>query len=191
MARSSASKSAPGGATGTYLALLRGINVGGKNKLPMTELAALFTEAGCSAVRTYIQSGNVVFGASSKQAEGLPVLIARRIAERFALRVPVVLRSAGQLREVAGGNPFVEAGADLEALHVAFLASEPDPDHLAGLDPNRASPDAFRVVGREIFLFLPGGVARTKLTLDYFDSKLATVSTMRNWRTVLKLLEMS
>ena len=191
MARSSASRSARGGAPGSYVALLRGINVGGKNKLPMVELAALFTEAGCSAVRTYIQSGNVVFGVAPGQAERLPELIARRIAERFDIRVPVVLRSAEQIREVARGNPFLEAGADLDALHVAFLASKPAPGRVAELDPNRSPPDAFRVIGREVYLFLPGGVARTKLTNGFFDSKLATISTVRNWRTVLKLLEMA
>jgi uncharacterized protein (DUF1697 family) len=165
--------------------------VGGKNKLPMVELAALFTEAGCSAVRTYIQSGHVVFGVAPGQAERVPELIARRIAERFDLRVPVVLRSAEQIREVARGNPFLEAGADLDALHVAFLASKPAPGRVAELDPNRSPPDAFRVIGREVYLFLPGGVARTKLTNGFFDSKLATISTVRNWRTVLKLLEMA
>ncbi len=175
----------------TYVALLRGINVGGKNKVPMADLTALFEEAGCAEVRTYIQSGNVLFRAPAKIASRLPGTISERIARRLDLRVPVVLRTAEELEEAARRNPFLAAGADPDTLHLMFLADLPRPAAVAGLDGRRSPPDAFAVVGREIYLRLPNGAARTKLTNAYFDAKLATTSTMRNWRTVLKLVDLA
>jgi uncharacterized protein (DUF1697 family) len=174
----------------THLALLRGINVGGKNMLPMQDLIALFSQAGCRGVRTYIQSGNVLFGADPDLAAALPALIASRIAERFGYRVPVVLRTAAQLAEVVRANPFLEAGAAEDALHVLFLADQPSETAIAELDPDRSPPDAFAVRGREVYLHLPNGMGRTRLTSAYFDAKLSTVGTARNWRTVTTLLGM-
>ncbi len=157
----------------------------------MAELVTIFSAAGCQDVRTYIQSGNVVFVASPKTAERIPGLVTDKIAARFGLRVPVVLRSSDELQGVAAGNPFLKSGADPESLHVAFLAQAPDRRHVAALDPERSPGDSFHVKGREIYLHLPNGVARTKLTNAYLDAKLATTSTLRNWRTVLKLLAMT
>jgi uncharacterized protein (DUF1697 family) len=175
----------------TWVALLRGINVGGKNLLPMTDLAGLFEEAGCAGVRTYIQSGNVLFTASRARAEKLPGLIASGIADRFGYQVPVLLRTAADLGETIRQNPFLEAGASENWLHVLFLADQPDAGRVAALDPLRSPPDAYAVRGREIYLRLPNGGAKTKLTNAYFDSRLATISTVRNWRTVLKLFELA
>jgi uncharacterized protein (DUF1697 family) len=179
------------GATRRYVALLRGINVGGKNTLPMRHLAAMFVEAGCSDVRTYIQSGNVVFAATPGVVKRLADAISRRIAKNFGYRVPVVLRTADELHQVLSGNPFLKSGADGRSLHVAFLADLPDPRRIAALDPKRSPGDSFKLRGREIYLCLPNGVAGTKLSNAYFDSTLATTSTLRNWRTVLKLVEMT
>ena len=175
----------------THIALLRGINVGGKNKLPMTDLVAIFTKSGCTGVLTYIQSGNVIFQASAEVAASLSVQIPALIAERFGLRVPVILRTAEQLAEAFHNNPFLAQGLPEVALHVMFLADLPPLEKVAGLDANRSAPDAFIVQGRDIYLHLPNGGANTKLTNAYFDAKLATVSTIRNWRTVTKLLELA
>jgi uncharacterized protein (DUF1697 family) len=177
--------------TTTFIALLRGVNVGDKNKLPMKDLAAMFVAAGCADARTYIQSGNVLFQADSRLAARLPDLIAARIAEDFGYRTPVILRTADELAAVVAGNPFVLSGADLDALHVLFLADAPSQSRIDGLDAQRSPPDTFLVRGREIFLSCPSGLARTKLTNTYFDAKLATTSTGRNWRTVTKLLELT
>jgi uncharacterized protein (DUF1697 family) len=176
---------------GAHVALLRGVNVGGANKLPMKGLAALFAAAGCSEVQTYIQSGNVVFRAADALARRIPALISAAIAESFRLEVPVVTRTAAELREVAEQNPFLRAGADPAALHVAFLAERPGAARVALLDPARSPPDQFAVRGREIYLHCPNGVGRSKLTNQYFDSRLATISTGRNWRTVLTLLALA
>lgn len=174
-----------------HVALLRGINVGGKHKVTMGELAALFEALGCRDVRTYIQSGNVVFAAPEKVVERLPAAFAQAFAERFSFEAPLVLRSASELAEIAAANPFVAAGEPAAALHVAFLATAPGQVRIAALDPYRSHPDAYRVIGREIYLFCPNGMARSKLTTAYFDARLATVSTMRNWRTVLELVALT
>ncbi len=173
-----------------HVALLRGVNVGGKNKLPMKELAALFEDEGCGRVRTYIQSGNVVFEASPNLAAMLPDEIADRIAERFGVRSPVLLRTADELRRVVANSPFPPADMRPTALHVLFLADVPSPERVAALDPDRSPPDRFEVRGREIYLHAPNGLGRSKLTNDYFDRALGTVSTGRNWRTVTTLLAM-
>lgn len=173
------------------MAFLRGVNVGGKNLLPMKELAGLCTASGCTQVRTYIQSGNVIFQAPQSQAGGLPVLIAQAITLRFGYRTPVILRSVEELGEVIRNNPFLQAGAAENWLHVLFLANLPDPVQVAALDPNRSPTDTFFVRSREIYLQCPNGVGNTKLGNAWFDSRLATISTGRNWRTVLKLFELA
>ncbi len=172
----------------TYVALLRGVNVGGKNKLPMQALIGICTEAGCIAVQTYIQSGNVIFQAPSETAKEISLKIAALMTERFGYRVPVVLRTAKQLEEAIRGNPFLEQNVPAETLHVMFLAAPPSPEQVASLDPGRSAPDTFAVRGQEIYLHLPNGVKDTKLTNAYFDTKLAIVSTSRNWKTVTTLL---
>jgi uncharacterized protein (DUF1697 family) len=169
---------------------MRGLNVGGKNRMPMTDLSQMFVEAGCTDVRTYIQSGNVVFKASQSKLEKLPALIAQNIEEKFGYKTPVVLRTVEQLGETIQNNPFLKAGAAEDELHVYFLAAPPDARRIASLDPARSSPDAFLVRGRDVYLKMPNGMARTKLSNAYFDSKLATISTARNWRTVMKLFEL-
>ncbi|MGH2369380.1 MAG: DUF1697 domain-containing protein [Chloroflexota bacterium] len=174
-----------------HVALLRGVNLGGKNKLPMKELVAMFADAGCADVRSYIQSGNVVFRASESLAAQVPALVTATIAERFGFRVPIVLRTADELREVSEDNPFLAVGADPSALHVVFLADDPGPERTAALDPQRSPGDAFALRGRDIYLHCPHGFGRSKLTTDYFDRKLATVSTVRNWNTVLRLLALA
>ena len=177
--------------TSTYVALLRGINVGGKNRLPMRDLTCIFDEAGCRHIRTYIQSGNVVFEADSRSSEEIAGRVVAAIAERFGLAIPILLRTAAEMDDVARGNPFLEAGAPADALHALFLADWPEPRRVASLDPERSRTDAFVVRGREVYLWLPNGAARTRLTNDYFDSRLGTTSTGRNWRTIVNLLEMT
>lgn len=175
---------------GTFVALLRGINVGGKNKLPMKDLVAIFERAGCAEVRHYIQSGNVIFHAPADLARRIPVVIAREIERRLSLRVPVLVRTAQEMRAVARGNPLLASGADPDHCHVLFLADKPSKASCAALDPKRSPPDTFAVKSGEVYLACPNGVGKTKLTNAYFDGALGTTSTGRNWRTVLTLVEM-
>jgi uncharacterized protein (DUF1697 family) len=172
----------------TYLALLRGINLGPKNKIAMADLSQVFSEAGCSDVRTYIQSGNVIFTAAPELSARLPDLITAQIQKRFGHKVPVMLRTIGEMRAVVRSNPFLKEGAAEDTLHVMFLADLPRPGAANSLDPDRSPPDRFIVRGKEVYLLFPQGFARNKLTGSYFDSKLATIGTVRTWRTVIKLV---
>ena len=172
-----------------YAALLRGVNVGGKNKLPMADLRDIFTAAGCAAVRTYIQSGNVVFEAAPDLAGRVPEIVTRAIRPRFDYEIPVVVRSSDELRQVATSSPFDTSG-DPRFLHVAFLEDMPSAEAVSRLDPERSPPDAFAVRGRNVYLHYPNGVARSKVVVRQLAAQLQTTSTMRNWRTVLTLLEM-
>ena len=175
----------------TYIALMRGINVGGKNKLPMTDLKRIFEDIGCEAVETYIQSGNVIFDAKRAIATRVETQAAAEIERRHGLTVPVISRAAADLARIVKGNPFQHESADPKTLHVGFLKDTPTVDQLSHLDKDRSPPDAFQVIDQEIYLFCPNGLARTKLTTDYFDRTLSTVTTVRNWNTVTMLLRLS
>lgn len=171
-----------------HIALLRGINVGGRNRLPMKDLVSLFEEAGCRDVRSYIQSGNVLFRAGDAMARRIPRVLPALLAERFGLETPVITRTREELRRVCRSNPH--AAGDERTLHVVFLADRPARSRAARLDPDRSPPDEMVLRGREIYLRCPNGIARTRLTNDYLDRTLATVSTIRNWRTTRKLLDL-
>lgn len=155
----------------------------------MKDLAALFEKLGCEDVRTYIQSGNVVFKASAAEARSIRADAAAGIRKRFGFDVPVALRSGAELRAIGENNPF--GGVDEAQLAVVFLTDEPSAAAVKTLEPDRSPPDRFVVRGADIYLHLVNGFAGTKLTNQYFDSRLKTVSTARNWRTLRKLIEMS
>jgi uncharacterized protein (DUF1697 family) len=174
----------------TYVALLRGVNVGGRNKLPMKDLAAMFERLGCTNVRAYVQSGNVVFDAPERALATIPARIAAAVRERFGHAPETIVRSREDLRSVIDGNPFVARGADLARLQVMFLAQRPSPERAASLDPDRSPGDEYVLAGRELYLYQPGGIAESKLTNAYFDAKLKTTSTGRSWRTVLAIADL-
>lgn len=174
-----------------HVALLRGINVGGKRILPMKDLAAIFTKLGAKEVQTYIQSGNVVFSAPAALAKGLAASADKAIQAKFGFSVPITLRSAQGLEAIVKANPHLKGGADLETLHVAFLAGQPAPALAKALLNPGVDGEEFELRGSEIYLMFPKGLAKTKVTNAYFDSKLRTISTGRNWRTTLTLLELA
>lgn len=174
----------------TYVALLRGINVGGKNAVPMGELRSLLTSLGHADVVTHIQSGNAVFG-SARAGPEIAVELEERLEQAFGVRVAVLLRTSTELADIAANNPFLAPGADVSKLHAVFLADEPAPAAVSALDPDRSPPDELAVRGRQIYLRLPNGAGRTKLTVDHFERRLGTRATARNWRTVTKLLELA
>ena len=174
-----------------YVALLRGVNVGGNNKLPMKTLAGLFAEAGCEDVKTFIQSGNVVFTAEPKVAAGIGVVVSAEIARTVGLKIPVILRSAKELARVVASNPYLPHGVDEGELAVSFLAGKPDAAGVKSLEPDRSPPDEFIVRGQEVYLRFPQGMGKSKLTSAWFDSRLKTVGTVRNWRTTVKLLKLA
>jgi uncharacterized protein (DUF1697 family) len=147
--------------------------------------------SGCGDVRTFIQSGNVIFSAQPGKDEGkLAHLLGERLAKRFGYTAPLALRTTEELRAAIASNPYLALGAPKESLHVMFLTATPVVEAIEKLDPDRSPGDQYQVIGREIYLWLPNGMARTKLTNAYFDTKLGVTSTARNWRTTTKLLEM-
>jgi uncharacterized protein (DUF1697 family) len=173
------------GAVTRYLGLLRGVNVGGKNKLPMADLRALFESLGYADVQTFIQSGNVLF---SSAAVVKPSVLATAIHEAFGLDVPIVLRTAAALGKVLRANPFVDF--DPAALHVGFMATKAEPSLISAIDADAFAPEQFSIRGEEIYLYLPNGMARTKLPA-YLDRRLKVPTTVRNWNTVAKLVELA
>lgn len=154
----------------------------------MKALKAVFEDLGLSDVTTYVQSGNVVFKADEAPA---PKRLEDAIEGEFGIDVTVLLRSSREMGAVVERNPFFQAGADRSRLHVTFLAEEPGKDALADVDTAKFEPDEFRLAGRELFLHLPNGYGRSKLSNDFFERRLRMRATTRNWNTVTKLLELS
>jgi uncharacterized protein (DUF1697 family) len=181
----------------TFVALLRSINVGGRNRVLMGDLAGLVESLGFGDVETYVQSGNVVFTGS-----GAPKAAARAIegaiADQLGLEVPVIARSLKQLSRLFEVNPFLRSGADPKYLHVTFLAAPPAPDRRQLVDGSDPAPDAdhpygddrFELVGSEVFVHCPGGYGTTKLNNAFFERRAGVVATTRNWRTVTTLARM-
>jgi uncharacterized protein (DUF1697 family) len=175
----------------TFAALLRGINVGGKNMVPMAELKPALESLGLEDVVTYIQSGNVVFTSSKRSARAVAADVERQIGKVFGIDVAVLLRTPPQLKKIAAANPFMTKGADRSKLHVVFLDRAPAKAKIAKLDADRSPPDEFAVDGREIYLLLPNGAGRSKLTIDWFERGLGVRATARNWKTLEKLIELT
>ncbi|MGH3114356.1 MAG: DUF1697 domain-containing protein [Gaiellaceae bacterium] len=178
-------------ASRTFVALLRGVNLAGRNKVPMPELRSALESLGLENVVTYIQSGNVVFRTRGDRAPQLAGRIERQIAGAFGIDVVVILRTPAELAGIARGNPFLRRGADPSKLHVLFLGGKPTKKAAAQLDPERSPPDEFKLAGREIYLHMPNGFGRSKLTVDDFERRLGVAATARNWKTVTKLVELT
>jgi len=173
----------------TFVALLRGINLGARNKVSMADLRELLTGLGAEDVTTYVQSGNVVF--TSPAAIAKPAAIEARIARDLGLDLTVLVRTPAELERLVARNPFTKKATESKQLHVTFLADSPPASRVKELDPERSPPDEFRVVGREAYLYCPNGYGRSKLSNAYFEQKLGVAATTRNWNTVTKLAELA
>ncbi|HEV2309550.1 MAG TPA: DUF1697 domain-containing protein [Acidimicrobiia bacterium] len=169
-----------------YAALLRGVNVGGKNRLAMPALRSAVEGLGFDDVATYVQSGNVVFRAPSQPEASLVRALERMIRGTFRLEVTVLVRTAAQLARIEKENPYLAQRRDPATLHVTFLAARPSAAARGEL-PRGLGPDELAVRGREVYLWCPNGYGRTKLTNAWFEQRLGTPATTRNWRTVVTL----
>jgi uncharacterized protein (DUF1697 family) len=165
------------------IALLRGINVGGNKRVEMARLRALMEELGHRDVRTYVNSGNVVFSGRPRSERQLEAAL----AETFGFDVPVVLRSRDELADIVRANPLREIATDPAKHLVVFCAADAATD----LDPADFAPETFRVRGREVYLWAPGGIGTSPLAKALANKSLGDKSTARNWRTVEKLLELA
>ena len=175
----------------TYVALLRGINLGARNRLAMADLRALLDKLGYDDVRTHLQSGNAVFSASERSARNVEKTVEGAIEDALGMTVRVLVRSAAQLAEVVEADPLGDRASDHARYMVVFLDKPVPKTALAGIDPQRYQPEEFAVVGREIYLWLPSGSHASNLARVIADEKLGGAGTMRNWRTVTKLAEMA
>jgi uncharacterized protein (DUF1697 family) len=169
---------------------LRGINVGGRNTVPMADLRAILTDRGYRHVATYIQSGNVACFPPANAPADIAADVADAMAAATGLTVPVIVRTASELRATRRNCPFDPLECDPKFLHVMFLSSEPDADAAAQLDPQRSPADEFRFVGPELWVYYRDGQGRSKLTIDYIERVLGVTATGRNWNTVVKMDEM-
>jgi uncharacterized protein (DUF1697 family) len=175
----------------TFIALLRGINVGGNKKVPMAELRALCEELGFTDVQTFIQSGNAIF-----QTSGTPVAIEKkleaRIADHFGFSVDTLVRSAKDWPSLISGNPFVEAcAADPQHVLMALAKRTPSADAVSALRARAQDGERIEAAGEAIWFHYPNNMARTKLSPALIDRLVGSPVTARNYRTVVKLAELA
>ena len=174
-----------------YVSMLRGINVGGNKRIKMDALRRSFDALGFQQVKTFIQSGNVVYKSAKASTTALSNKIEKRLLEDFGFAVLVVTRTAEEMAGAIKNNSFAAAkGIDQEKLHVMFLSAPPAPDALSKLNAWIAEPEQCRCLGRELYLYLPNGAGESKLLKAPLDRILSVGSTTRNWRTVNSLHQM-
>lgn len=174
------------------IALLRAVNVGSHNKIRMEDLRALCQSLKLHKPQTYVQSGNVVFATKEPNLTRLAKRIEDAIEQKSGFRPDVILRTPAELRKVIAKNPFAKR-KDIEPskLIVTFLAQEPSPDAVAKVLAIKADPEELFVQGRELYVYFPTGMGRTKLPVASIGRTLKTPGTARNWNSVLKLMEMA
>lgn len=174
-----------------YIAMLRGINVGGHKRIKMDQLRASFEELRFEHVSTYIQSGNVVFKTRKTSTSVLSSSIEKQILNDFGFAVSVITRSSDEIAKAIELNPFVkERGIATEKLHVMFLSAAPKPSALQKLADLTAAPDQLCCLDREIYFYLPNGASGSVLMKSPVDRVLAVVTTTRNWKTVNSIHQM-
>ncbi len=175
----------------TYIALLRGINVVGKKLIRMDVLKKIFQELNLRNVRTYIQSGNVIFESDRSDIADLTQEITGHLKSVTGFDVTVMILDQEELRETAGKNPYAgDKTKDPSFMHVTFLKSEPMMDKLDEIEPKKAKGEEFILLGKAVYLYLPHGYGRTRLNNSLFESKLKVQATTRNWRTIMELCKM-
>jgi uncharacterized protein (DUF1697 family) len=174
-----------------YISMLRGINVGGHKQIKMDRLRELFEALGFAQVKTYIQSGNVVFKAGKVSATTLSKKIEERILRDFGFSVSVISRTEDEIANTIKNNPFLnQPGIDPEKLHIAFLSEAPAPSALNKLAQLTLKPDQSRGLGKDVYLYFPNGVSGSSLWKHPLDGVLSVVATTRNWKTVNSLHQM-
>lgn len=175
----------------TYVALLRGINLGSTRRLAMADLRAVLAGLGYSDVRTHLQSGNAVFTAPTRSAAAVSGAVANAIRAESGMDVAVVVRTSAELAAVLAHDPFDGRATDDSRNMVAFLEKAPPASWLSDIDRVVYAPEEVAVVARHIYLWLPGGVKDSRLARTLTDKKLGGTWTMRNRRTVVALAEMA
>jgi len=173
----------------TYISILRGINVSGQNKIIMADLKLLYEDLGFLDVITYIQSGNVVFKTNLKTTTTkLAKLIEDKIKGNYGFEVPVIIRTQNELQNIIEINPF--KNDEIDGLYVTFLSNQPNANQLEKLENVNFLPDKFELIDKEVYLSVVS-YGNTKLSNNFFESKLKVTATTRNLKTIIKLIELS
>lgn len=176
----------------SYVALLRGVNVSGKNRIKMPELISLLSGAGFNNSKAYLQSGNLIFGSQPENPQIIAEAIQKSILQGLGLEVAVLVKSGEEMAGIAGRNPFLKLKEiDPEFLYVTFLFENPAEDKIRLIDKIKDEQDSFKVLDTQLYLYCPGGYGRTRFSNSFFENKLGVAATTRNWRTVNALKEMA
>ncbi len=173
-----------------FVILLRGINVGGHNRVPMAELRDALGSAGFADVKTFIQSGNVVADVGERDEAKVVADAGAVIEEHFGLTIPIVARAAGDWQSILDANPFLDGVDQPKLLHVSLCDVVPSRDAMAAMDHTVFAPDQLIAKGRHLYLWYPNGSARSKLTGALLERKLGVTTTARNWSTMAKLADL-
>lgn len=172
-----------------YALLLRGVNVGTKNSLPMADLRAMLEKIGCTDVRTYVQSGNAVFDTELEAAQ-LTAAIEEALARAMGRPIATTLRTHAELNAIVKANPFATIATNSANLCVTFLSHTPTETEVAPLYAQTFEPELFRVSSKEIYTWHPNGQGRSALATALGKLRLRGTITTRNWNTVVKLMDM-
>jgi uncharacterized protein (DUF1697 family) len=174
----------------TFIALLRGINVGGKNILPMKELTTVLEGLGLNNVKTYLQSGNVVFQSEKINLKELSQDIGTAIEKSHGFKPQVLILSIQELREAIAANPFPEGESEPKTLHLFFLESAPTNPDMDRLQSLKTASEKFRLIDTVFYLYAPDGIGRSKLAANV-EKAVGVAATARNWRSANKVMSMA
>ncbi len=172
------------------IALLRGINVGGKRKIIMADLKTLCQKLDWHNVQTYIQSGNIIFESNANNTT-LEKVLENTIKEQYGFDVPVIVINAEKLQAEMLKNPFYADKANSKRLYITFLKDKPTAKKLEKIAKYNYEPDKFELINKSIFIYCEGKYHLSKLNTTFFEKKLGVIATTRNWKTVLKLVMLS
>ena len=174
------------------ISMLRGVNVGGHNKIKMDALRALYESMKLREAQTYVQSGNVIFRTDERDTARLAKRIEDGIERKLGFRPDVILRTAAEMREVIAMSPFAKRrGIAPNKLLVSFLASDPGEEAREKVRQMKCDPEELRIKGRELYMHFPNGIGRSKLSWSKLEKTLKTPGTGRNWNSVTKILEIA
>ncbi|MCF7804521.1 MAG: DUF1697 domain-containing protein [Candidatus Marinimicrobia bacterium] len=174
----------------TYIALFRGINVGGRHRIKMADLRSLLEDLGLEDVNSYIQSGNVVFRSKKVDTSELSEQISAAIAENYDFKPNVFILEKKKFIRAMEANPFPDAESDDRRLHLTFLEAEPENPDMDGLREVKKESEEYELKGQKFYLYAPEGIGRSKLA-NKAEKLLGVSTTSRNWRTMGKIREMA
>lgn len=176
----------------TYISILRGINVSGKNLIKMDALRKLYEGLGYQNVISYVQSGNVVFTSDDSNPHELELKISRQIDKDFGINVPIIVLTIERLKRIIEDNPFSkDSDKEPAFLHITFLFSQPESPNLKTIENKKQNEEEILILNDVVYLYCPNGYGRTKLTNNFLEAKMNINATTRNWKTTNELLRLA